>query len=214
MAKTDAAFKAGRTTPRPVGYTEGNTVYGHYKVATVTGATVSLTANDPIVSFRWTSNVANAILQRIIVTGNITSDITTACNFDLQAVVARSFTASDSAGTAITVAATNKARSSMGATLVGDFRIATTGKLTAGTRTLDNYAFGQVNVPMAPTVTNLGSASLPIDLYNASNSSAHPILLAANEGFIIRNLVAGNTSGGVRYTFTFEWAEVPAKDDF
>lgn len=214
MAKTDPTFEASRVSLRPIEYANGATVYGHYRVATVTGATVSLTANDPILSFRWTSSEANAVLLRLGVSGQITSNITTAVGFDLEAVIARGFTASDSAGTAVTVANFQKARTSMGSSLVGDFRVATTGKLTAGTRTLDSYGFGRVNIATGPTVTNAGSMSLPVDLYKADVSGIYPVTLKANEGFIVTAPIAANTSGAIRYTFTVEWAEVPVSDAF
>lgn len=209
MAKTDPTFQAVRSSPRPIEYAGNGTTYGHYRLSTVTGATVSLTAADPILSFRWTNEDANMVLLRITAAGAILTDITTAVALPLEAVVARSFTASDSAGTAITVGAFQKTRTDMGSSRVADARVATTGKLTAGTRTLDTYGFGGANIACGPTVTNAGSVSLPVDLYNALIPGSHPVVLEANEGFIVRVPIAANTSGSVRYTFTVEWAEVP-----
>lgn len=198
-------FGAGNVSLKPIEYG----AYGHFRVVASTGATVSLTAGDPILSWRWTSTSANAILLRLEVASNISSNITTAVNFDLQAQKATSWTASDSAGTAIS--SPTRGRTTMGASQLGDFRIATTGKLTAGTRTLDTNAFGFTNLPMTPTITNVGSATFsPIDLYKWDVTGEHPLLFVANEGFVVTIPVAANTSGGVRHTFTVEWAEVPA----
>ena len=208
--QVDPTMSAGRVSVWPLDYVSGGTNYGSYRSVLVSGATVSLTAGDPILSFRWTSTVANAVLHRIIVNANVTSNITTAVNFDLQALFARGFTAADSAGTAsLPPAAMQKSKTVMGNSLVGDLRIATTGKLTAGTRTLDTYGFGFLNIQLFPNTTNVGSCSYPAELYRWDVAQEYPVTFGANEGFIVQAVVAGNTSGGMRYTFTLDWAEVP-----
>lgn len=198
-------FGAGNVTLKPVEYGS----YGHFRFVASTGATVSLTAGDPILSWRWTSTAANAILCRLSVTSNISGNVTTTVNYDLAATKATSWTASDSAGTAI--ASPSKGYTTkMGASQLGDARISTTGKLTAGTRTLDTNAFGFVNLPMqGPIATNVGACTVPLDMYKWDMSSEHPLLFVANEGFIVTTPVAANTSGSVRHTFTVDWIEVP-----
>lgn len=206
MALTvDTTFGAGRVSVKPIEYG----AYGHYRANLVTGATVSLTAGDPIASFRWTSATANAVLLRATLNASITSNITTAVPCPLELIKATGFTASDSAGTSSQPGSTQKNKSTMGNSLVGDLRVATTGKLTAGTRTLDALGFAYAIPQFTPNVTNAGSASYPVDMYIIDTFGAHPMVFTANEGFILRAPVAGNTSGGVQYTLTIDWAEVP-----
>ncbi len=207
-------FRAGSVSLRPVDYfssTYGN--FGHYSIVTTSGATVGLTATDPILAFRWTSIVANVVLLRIGVSAGITASTSAGIPYLLEAVIARAYTASDTAGTAVTMSALQKMRTNMGNSAVADIRISTTAKLTAGTRTLDTLGFGAQNLPFLPVATTVGSASIPVDLYKWDPSGKHPVVLAANEGFIVRAPVALNTAGSVAYTFTVDWAEVPFATD-
>lgn len=207
-------FRAGSVSLRPVDYYSsvyGN--FGHYSIVTTSGATVGLTAADPILSFRWTSIVANALLLRLNVTAGITASTSAGIPYLLEAVIARSFTASDTAGTAVTMSSLQKMRTNMANSAVADIRISTTAKLTAGTRTLDTLGFGAAYLPFSITVTTVGSTSLPVDLYKWDVSGRHPVVLAANEGFVVRAPVALNTAGSVAYTFTVDWAEVPFPAD-
>lgn len=215
MATITPTFGALNVSQRPIEYV--STQYGpmgHYAIAVTSGATVSLTANDPILSYRWTSTVANAVLLRVAFTSAVTASITTPVVVGLEAVFARAFTVADSAGTASTLSNMQKLRSSMGNSLLGDLRVSTTAKLTAGTRTLDTGAFGGGNAVLFPTVTNIGSASAPVELYKYDGSGRHPVVFAAQEGFIVRCPVALNTSGSIAHTFTVEWAEVPLSGSF
>lgn len=206
----DTTFQAGRVSIRPIEFG----AFGHFRANLVTGATVSLTAGDPIASFRWTSNVANAVLLRARVNAAITSNITTAVACPLELIKATGFTASDSSGTASQPGSTQKNRSTMATSLVGDLRVASTGKLTAGTRTLDALGFAYSVPQFTPNVTNAGSVSYPDDMYLIDSYGQYPMTFAANEGFILRAPIAGNTSGGVQYTLTLDWAEVPVNTNF
>ncbi len=215
MAILTDSFQAGKVTIRPIDYTSTTYgTFGHFGIVATSGATVTLTAADPIFSFRWTSIVANCILLRLAVSSAITASTSASIPIGLEAVIARNFTASDTAGTAVTMAGLQKFRSSMGNSVVGDIRISTTAKLTAGTRTLDTLGFGFQNLPLLPVTTTVGSSSVAVDLFKADVPGLYPVTFGANEGFVVRCPVATNTAGSIAYTFTVNWAEVPLNVQF
>lgn len=186
---------------------------GGYRLDAETGAiAATLAANSPLFSFRWGDATRLAIIEHISVSVAVSAAITTAVAMSLEAIIARGFTASDSAGTQIVFTnnsgKSNADKTSMGGTLVTDVRIAATGTLTAGTRTLDNNGFGGVNFG---TGTAVGTTPLAkVDLYRASAPDGYPIILAQNEGFIIRNPDAGPATGTFKIMVSIGWTEVLA----
>jgi hypothetical protein len=128
--------------------------------------------------------------------------------FDI--VLARSFTASDSAGTAITLTGNSmKKRTGMGTTLVTDIRkSAVAAGLTAGTRTLD--ADPVLSMPVTSTITAVNTSLYAADL-DFDSGTAHPIVFSQNEGFIVRgpSIVFG-AAGTANLIVDVAWAEVTA----
>lgn len=186
---------------------------GGYSLNAETGAiTATLAANSPLFSFRWTDATRLAIIEHITASVAISGTITTAVATSLEAIIARSFTASDTGGTGLSFAnnggKSNANKTSMGATLVGDVRIATTAALTAGTRTLDNNGIGGVNYGTGTTAGTGGMGKT--DLYRYSADEGYPVILAQNEGFIIRNPDAGPATGTFKVMITVRWTEVLA----
>jgi hypothetical protein len=184
---------------------------GYYRMAAVSGATVSLAANAAVFSFRWSDATHLCLVQSIKVGAVEATSVTAGVVFDLACFVARSFSASDTGGTALTPSTNNqKMRTSMGTTLLGDARISTTGALAAGTRTLDAQPIGRVQ-GFIPTTTVGGQvfpAPNPAPLYVRDNADHHPLVLATNEGFVITAPLAGNTTGSVAILVQVEWGEV------
>jgi len=185
---------------------------GIYRGAFTTGAiTATLGASSPLFSFRWTDATRLALIQRVLASAYVVATITTSVPFDLAAYFARSFTASDSAGTAITVSTGQKLRTSMGASLVGDMRIASTGLLTAGTRSLDTYPLGRIAGTSGTVVgTQFFGANSPLALIDAVQAQTHPVVLAQNEGIIVQSPLAGPATGTFTVLVVIEWAEVAA----
>jgi hypothetical protein len=124
LAEVDTNTLALRVTERP---TDVGTL-GSYLLAMDNGTTVmtaGLAANAPIYSFRW-GNAAVAVLNSIVINMTTTTAFA-AGRIALQALFARSFSASDSTGTAATLTTHNaKKRTSMGTTLLTDMRISNT----------------------------------------------------------------------------------------
>ena len=78
-----------------------------------------------------------------------------------------------------------------------DIGIATTGALTAGTKTLDANSIGGVLTGVGTgAVTIYGGTSLaaPWPIFRAADGGNMPLVLGNQEGFIIRTTHAGPTS--------------------
>ncbi|MGH9876793.1 MAG: hypothetical protein ACRD5H_04090 [Nitrososphaerales archaeon] len=182
------------------------TALGAYRIAAQTGLiAATLAADSPLFSFRW-GNLNNfAVVDYVDVSVIISAAITTAVPMGLDLVIARAFTTSDSGGTAITPTGDmNKLKTNFDTTLVTDIRIATTGTLTAGTRTLDTDAIGQV---IFGTGTTVATALAQTILFDRATTS-YPLVLARNEGFIIRNTLAGPATGSFILSVDVGWIEM------
>lgn len=189
-------WRSLRITDRPVDPGSG----GYYE-AIVMGATAAAPAAAAnLVSFRWTSASLICLVREVKIKTQV-STASTAGLPEIAGFVARSFTASDTGGTAVTLTGNAfKKRTSYPSTSLGDFRFANAGVLTAGTRTLDTQPFIDVSVPLA-----LGSQDTQI--FNMDGPGDHPIVLAQNEGLVFQNVTA-LTAGIYRYILTISWAEV------
>src|SRR5216684_5439238 len=186
--------------------TVGPVLLGSYGMGANTGTmTAALASSSPIFSFRY-GGANLAIVRRIIAEAdNVSSAFGAGAGlFNLYA--ARSFTVSDSSGTAATLTGNNgKLRTSFATTAISDLRIAATGTLTAGTRTLDAQ-------PLASIETAVGLSTdaslLPTtDLFRSAIGES-PLVLATNEGFVIQATVPG-TGTWVASVRVF-WDEVTA----
>ena len=84
-----------------------------------------------------------------------------------------------------------------------DLRIAAAAALTAGTRTLETSALAI----MAGSSTGVGTGLAP-SLLLAHDASDYPIVLAANEGIVINNLIAMGAVGVINLFVNVEFAEM------
>jgi hypothetical protein len=197
--EVDAAKQAARVSLRPA------ECLGYYSVAGASGALTVVAANGPVFSFRNTG--ANLILLRNVRIGFITTTaFTTAQGLEYQLIKANSFTASDTGGTGLFVAGSNKHRSSFAnITSAPDIRISTTGALTAGTRTLETVAMS-----IAAGTSNGIGTSMPITDLLENDAGDHPLVFAQNEGFIITNGVVMGAAGVIRLHVSIEFMEASA----
>jgi hypothetical protein len=201
IVEVEALSGSLRITPKPI------EALGSYAFQAITGTMAAgLAANSPIFSFRWGNATNTALLRRIRIAMSSLGTGFTAGVGKLEAFFARSFSASDSGGTAIALA-TNQAkkRTSFGSSLVTDARISSTGTLTAGTRTLDTLPF--VGVMLAvPVTTNfaiLPTADLWLPFMGDGN---WPIVLAQNEGLVIQASVPA--TGTWQAQVSIYWDEI------
>lgn len=169
-----------------------------------TGSIAATLATDStLLSIRW-GNTTRLMVPDIIQVGvSVNAVITTSVAIPIGLFIARSFTASDSGGTAITLTGDNNVfRTAFDASLVTDARIAATAGLTTGTRTLDAQPFAVLPVV---TGTAIGVAREMTTMY--IRSALFPIVLAQNEGLVLRNMAAGPATGTFLVHVQMRWLE-------
>jgi hypothetical protein len=183
-------------------------VLGLYSIGVTSGSiAATLAASSPLFSFRWGDTTKLGIIDFISLGVSVNGVITTSVSMPLELMIARSFTASDSGGTAITLSGNqNKYRTTFQSSLVTDARISTTATLTAGTRTLDTQAAA---VLPCVTGTAIGNPLAMTTIY--SRTSLFPIVLAQDEGLIIRNQSAGPATGTFQVHVQMRWFETVAE---
>jgi len=197
-------FRARRITVRPVDYG----AFGHYRLATTVTLVVTQAANGTLFSFRWADATRLAAILFLRLKLLQTAAATATIMPSYQAFIARAFTASDTGGTAITLTGNNmKKRTNMGTTLVTDIRKSTVAAgLTVGTRTLD--ADSILELPTNSTITT-PNATLYQDQLDMTNSGDHPIILAQNEGIIVRGpTIVFGAAGTANLAVDMAWAEL------
>lgn len=213
IPEVDPTFRALRGTGRPLDHGS----LGHYRLCMATGTIgAALAANGELFHFRWADVSRLAVVQKILISAGANVAASAAGLVTLEAVVARGWTAAGTGGVTATLAGNNqKVRSNMGTTLLGEVRIATTAALGAGTKTLDSQGIGNVTIGIG-TGAITTSHRLPlidkIDLVEVdADSTMHPIILAQNEGVVIKN---GATAFPAAMTWamgvTIVWAELAA----
>jgi hypothetical protein len=208
LAGVDATFKALRVSLRPaecIGWWS----LGAQSAALSTG----IAANASVFSLR---NIgANPLLIRRVGAGLIGNaaagaGFTAAQKVDFGLYIARSWSTSDSGGTAITITSNNlKHRTSLANPTNLDCRISSGAALTAGTRTLDANTLSQV-AGYAPVTTPGVIVALAPDNLLQHAAGDYPVVLAQNEGAIIAPLTAfGAYTGTPNFTLyvNLEFAE-------
>lgn len=212
VAEVDGTtFRALRTTGRPMDYGS----LGFYRVSAVSGTmAAALGANSEIFQFRWPDATKLAIVTRIAISAGANVAATAAALCSFRVTTARSWSAAGSGGTRLTMTGNNqKLRTSMGTSLVNDIGIATTGALTAGTKTLDAQDVGGVSfgIGTGAITTALNLNIIPMtELLNIDASNDHPLVLTQNEGFVIRSGIIFPATMTWAFTVNVSWAEVTA----
>lgn len=180
---------------------------GTYQLSAATGAITTLAANGPIFSFRWAPGTGQVcVIKRVAIGFNATTGFTTGQAMGFGMYFARSFTASDTVGTAITpiLGNSNKNRSTQMTSMVTDARISAAAVLTAGTRTLDSQALGLTQFYAPTTTAGTLLASTNLVSYNLDD---YPLVLQNNEGFVITNQILMGAAGVGTAYINVEWFE-------
>lgn len=207
-----AAASPLHTVAKPTTYGAlGSYVLGYTTGAIAAGAA----ANAELLQFRWTDATRNAVITEISLTGMRATTAFAVGTIDIKATIARSWSANGTGGTAVTLTGDQlQLRSSMGATLLGDLRVATTAALGVGTKTLDTQDVGWVcghsSAGVGAAAPIIGSIYLPqTTLWKADMASGeHPIVLATNEGVVVRATVPATGVWSLGYII--KWTEVTA----
>lgn len=205
MEVDGTTFRAGRVTSKPIDYGS----LGHYRVAVNIGLLATQAANGTLFSFRWGDATRFCVITKVRIGCLQTAAATATIMPNFSVFVARSFSVSDSAGTAVTLTGNNmKKRTSMGTSLVTDIRYsAVAGGLTAGTRTLDTQPIMIMPTNQTITTPNPNLYSLEQDF--GVGDGNHPLVLAQNEGLIVQGpSVIFGAAGTANLTVEVCWAEV------
>jgi hypothetical protein len=206
QAEVDSAFSALRVTERPLDVGTGGAYRTSVTSGLMTGATMAAAA--PLFSFRWGSTTLTALITRFEMKVVLPTSVTSAQEIGLDAFVARSFTASDSAGTSSTTTGNNmKKRTSHATSGVTNIQIGGATALTAGTRTLDASPFMSLRfweLATGAAVPHIRASSL----FDASNPGTYPLVFAQDEGIVVQNSIAFTASGTMRLTCEVEWYEL------
>ena len=198
----DPTMKSARTTIRP------NECTGSYTFSAISGTIAASTGAGVLYTFKYTGSGV-CILRRISVGLQITTGYTKG-SLRLSSYFVRStFTQGSTGATLVTLTGNNgKKRTSM-ATTTGVAYITTTGLITGDTAT------GEDTQPFATTMIDLTAAisTQPVaglaPLY-LQDDIDYPVVLAANEGFRIKNDTAFAATGSGNLIVNIEYDEMTA----
>jgi hypothetical protein len=192
------------STPYPVDYGTG----GCFQVCVKSGSMAAgLASGATIFSMRNSSTTLNVILRRMRLHAWTLGTGFAAGFAVFNLTVARGFTSSDSGGTVVSLLSKNGAlrAATMSSSALADLRVASTGTLTAGTRTLDVNPVDSLTLS-APTGTNTSITSTPVSLFERFDGD-HPLVLGQNEGMLVTATVPATGVWG--FAITAQWDEVP-----
>lgn len=191
---------------------------GAYRVSSTTGTiAASLGANSELFQFRYvTSSSRVALIYGISVSAAMIvapAVGTTPVNISLRAAIARAWTAAGTGGTRLTMSGNQaKLRTSHATSEVNDIGIATTAALSAGTKTLDTQDLGSVVSGVYFDLAAGDNSGILIPYSNLmgefAGSMGFPIILANQEGFIIRSGAALPATMTWNMTCSVLWSEV------
>lgn len=206
LAEVDAVSLALRSTLRPVNVG----ALGSYSAAPKSGIMAAgLTANAPILAFRWapaTVTSSLALIRRIKFSAwNLGTGFTVG-NFVFDLFVARSFSVQDTGGAAVTLTTNNAKMRTAHATTQATIQAAATTTLTAGTRTKDANALRTLAGVIA---TGTFASILPeqTEMFR-QQPGEYPLVLATGEGFVIEATVPA--TGTWTWACSIDWDEVAA----
>lgn len=199
---------------------------GAYRVAAVSGLLTTVAAATATAghlwSMRWAPPVVPAgfpnprfcVIQRLRARRFTISGFTAAqeCGMDLSTL--RTYTVAQTGGTAMVFTGANQKKNTSGgasalmpSSAMADMRIGAAGALTAGTHALDAQ-------PIAAAVSSELAAGATVQpgaaeiFLSTDDLDRYPLVLAANEGLVIRNTVLMGAGGTTRLVVEIDWLEL------
>lgn len=186
-----------------------------YRYSGFTGTiTAALAANSELFQFRFLSSIKNyALISKVTIDSVAPVAAPTALGpMGFQLMPARAWTAAGSGGTRVTASGNNmKTETPLNTSQVSDIGIATIGALTAGTKTLDTTAQGQVLFGVgtgAATVAAKYSLLDKTDIFNEEMEGGAPLVCANQEGFMVKTSHVGVATLTYVVGFSVVWCEV------
>lgn len=206
LQTVDPTFLAARISERPP------EILGAYSIGLTSGALTVVAAGAPVYAFRWAPPTSTQLcmVRRVEIGFSTITAFGTAQSLQYSMQIARQWIANDTGGVTALFTQTNtgKMRTSMPTSAFsggGQLMIANTGANVAGTRTLDTQAMMFLQGSSTAIGTSLPSA--PIYQHSPGD---YPLILAANEGFIINNVQVMGATGVINLTVNVEWMELAA----
>lgn len=206
LAEVAANTLALRESARPMNVG----AFGSYSMSLASGVEAAgMSANSPIFTFRSAAAAGpNCLIRRVLFSAITLGTAFAAGSALFQLFVCRTFTVSDTGGTAATLTTNNgKRRTAFATTAIQDLRGSTTGVLTAGTRTTDATAVASLMGVCSATASAV--IVPPTELVRPYDND-WPLVLAPNEGFTIQATVAA--TGTWSWSAQVDWDEVPSTE--
>lgn len=201
---TAAEVEAGRRGLRVVvDPNMGSEVLGHYVIGEASGIIATPAAAAEVFQFR-NSHASNlVVVERVVVSIVNAAAVTAAQEFGWDMIRATGWSAQGTLGTALDTRPKRRSSMTNSSMTAGDIRISSTAALGAGTKTLDTL---RVASGPGPSTNAIGAAG-PVVLVPEDDIRYPLMVLANNEGFVIRNLVTYAT-GSARFHVRVLWREV------
>lgn len=188
---------------------------GGFRLSMTSGTIVAaLAANAEVFQFRYVTGSARVcVVHGISVSAANNAAATAAAILALRATIARSWTVAGSGGTrAVLTGSNQKLRTSFSTSEVQDAGISSTGALTAGTKTLDTQDIGSVSYGVGTAAITASDSMVLVPKTNLlgdfGGTLAFPLVLANNEGFVIRAGVIGPAGMTWQLSVNVAWSEV------
>lgn len=188
-------------------------ILGAYQLGLVSGLLTGVAAGGVVYAFRWapTTSTQLCMIRRIEIGFITTTAFGTAQGLAFSMQGARNFSASYSSGgtaAAFTQTNTGKFRTVMPTSALatgGQIYMANTGVISGATNTLDTQQMGYV----AGSSTAIGTSLVPTPIFQHQTGD-YPLIFAANEGFVVNNVLAMGATGVINLYISVEWMELAA----
>ncbi len=169
-----------------------------YTTGAVTGVAAASSTAGHILALRNATAGKYLRIRAIEVEFLLTTAFASAQEVGFDALIARAYTAAHTGATALTTTTGDLLTNYPTTILTG--RIADTGALTAGTHTLDTNPIAK-----GSAYASAIGAQLTARRYDFSGTETKGILLANEEGIVVRNTIGMGATGVGKWHFTVEW---------
>lgn len=192
-------------------------LHGEYKASFLSGALTLAAAETATAGHLFVMRVPTGETKKAVIR-YVGYELATVTAFGAQQPLGLSLirmtgsTAVYTGGTAIdmfTLTESQKLRANQATTLfaVNNVRMATTAGLTAGTQNLDSQALSR-KLFLSPVLGDVTRGDLFDARDDGVNAHRSPIVLAAQEGIIVRNVILMGATGVCNLAINVEWDEV------
>lgn len=185
---------------------------GAYRVCQSSGLITTIAAGTAsaghLFAARWGHATKLAIITYFRASWVTVAGFTAAQEVGLELFQTRAYTVAHSGGTAITLTGDAlKKRSSFGSTAFNDIRISTTTALTNGTHTIDPNPIASGGFAELAALATVFKGTFECT-FAPNELGFHPLVLAQNQGLILRNQILMGAAGTARVRVEMDWLEV------